>query len=64
MAARAFTAFYLKAGAIIAADAVNRPAEFMMARKLVAAGAKAGVAVLEDAVFDLKSLLSARALAG
>ena len=34
---RSFAVFYLKAGRFIAADTVNRPKEFMFARKLLAA---------------------------
>ena len=59
MAARAFTAFYLRAGMLIAADAVNRPADFMLARKLVSAGAKVGDAPLADAGFELRTLIAA-----
>jgi len=33
---RSFMAFYLRGGRILAADAVNRPAEFMAAKRLVA----------------------------
>jgi 3-phenylpropionate/trans-cinnamate dioxygenase ferredoxin reductase subunit len=54
--ARAFTAFYLKEGALIAADSVNRLADFMLARKLVASGVRAGAAVLADPATELKSL--------
>ncbi len=36
---RSFIAFYLKAGRIIAGDAVNRPKEFMQAKRLVTEGA-------------------------
>jgi 3-phenylpropionate/trans-cinnamate dioxygenase ferredoxin reductase subunit len=59
MAARAFTAYYLKDGTLIAADSVNRPVDFMLARKLVAAGARVDAARLADSTFDLKRLLAA-----
>jgi 3-phenylpropionate/trans-cinnamate dioxygenase ferredoxin reductase subunit len=59
MAARAFTAYYLKAGTLIAADAVNRPAEFMLARKWVSTGLRPDPAQLADAGCDLKRLGSA-----
>ena len=59
MAARAFTAFYLREGTIIAADAVNRPADFMLARKLVTAGARADAALLADPAAELKKLVTA-----
>ena len=59
MASRAFTAFYLKAGVVIAADSVNRPADFMIARKLVTAGVCAGAALLADPATELKRLATA-----
>ena len=59
MAARAFTAFYLRGGLLIAADAVNRPADFMLARKLVAAGVQVAEAPLADASFELRTLITA-----
>ena len=34
-----FCAFYLKNGRLISADAINRPAEFMVAKRLVASRA-------------------------
>jgi 3-phenylpropionate/trans-cinnamate dioxygenase ferredoxin reductase component len=59
MAARSFTAFYLKAGVLIATDSVNRPADFMLARKLVAAGLHIGAAALADSATQLKQLVPA-----
>ncbi|MBB1600534.1 NAD(P)/FAD-dependent oxidoreductase [Variovorax sp. UMC13] len=56
-ASRRFIAFYLQAGRVIAADAVNRPADFMLAKRLVAAGVKAEVAALGDDAVPLKELL-------
>jgi 3-phenylpropionate/trans-cinnamate dioxygenase ferredoxin reductase subunit len=56
MAARSFTAFYLKQGVVIGADAVNRPAEFLLARKWVAVGLRADAARLADPATDLKRL--------
>jgi 3-phenylpropionate/trans-cinnamate dioxygenase ferredoxin reductase subunit len=35
--ARSFVAFYLRQGRLLAADAVNRPADFMVAKRLVSA---------------------------
>lgn len=61
MASRAFTVFYLRQGRVLAADAVNRPAEFMAARKLVADAALAEAAELADPAFDLKGLLRSQA---
>lgn len=59
-AARAFTAFYLRGGVLIAADSVNRPADFMLARKLVAAGLRIDAAALADSDTPLKQLIAAR----
>lgn len=59
MAARAFTAFYLKEGRLIAADAVNRPADFMVAKKLVMAGLHTSADVLADPGVELKKLVAA-----
>ena len=56
MASRAFTAFYLKEGTLIAADSVNRPADFMLARKLVAAAVRVSADVLADPATELKRL--------
>ena len=56
---RSFCAFYLRAGRIVAVDAVNRPGDFMIARKLVATGAAAMNEVLADRGTDLKNLLAA-----
>lgn len=55
-AARNFVIFYLKAGRVIAADAVNRAADFMVAKKLVTANAAPDPAQLADAAVPLKSL--------
>lgn len=59
IAARAFSTFYLKDGAVIAADSVNRPADFMNARKLIATGVRAGAGVLADTTRELKRLVAA-----
>ncbi|NGY05465.1 NAD(P)/FAD-dependent oxidoreductase [Solimonas terrae] len=53
----AFSAFYLKDGVVISADAVNRPQEFMIAKKLVADRVKVDAAQLADEGFVLKTLL-------
>jgi len=57
--ARSFLAFYLRQGVLIAADAVNKPGEFMMARRLVAAGVAPDVAALADEGAPLKAMLPA-----
>lgn len=56
-----FSAFYLKDGVVISADAVNRPQEFMVAKKLVADRIKVDASQLADEGFVLKSLLQATA---
>ncbi|WP_372656669.1 NAD(P)/FAD-dependent oxidoreductase [Hydrogenophaga sp.] len=55
---RSFCAFYLRAGRVIAVDAVNRPADFMLAKKAVAAGACADPQALADTSIALKDLLA------
>jgi 3-phenylpropionate/trans-cinnamate dioxygenase ferredoxin reductase subunit len=56
--ARSFLLFYLRQGVPIAADAVNRAGEFLVARRLVGAGLPADPAALGDASVPLKSLLA------
>jgi 3-phenylpropionate/trans-cinnamate dioxygenase ferredoxin reductase subunit len=58
-ASRAFTAFYLRRGILVASDSVNRPADFVVARKLVSAGLQIGAATLADAATPLKQLVAA-----
>lgn len=53
-----FSAFYLCDGVIISADTVNRPKDFMVAKKLVAARVKAEPATLADESVELKSLIA------
>jgi 3-phenylpropionate/trans-cinnamate dioxygenase ferredoxin reductase subunit len=56
---RSFTAFYLKDERIIAADAVNRPKDFMLAKRLVAARtALTSSAALADDARPLQSFLN------
>jgi 3-phenylpropionate/trans-cinnamate dioxygenase ferredoxin reductase subunit len=57
-AARSFLLFYLRAGLLIAAEAVNRPGEFMMAKRLVAQGARPDAAALADPARPLKDMLT------
>lgn len=54
---RSFTAFYLKEGRLIAADAVSRPQEFMLARQAVSRGARPDPAQLADESVVLKTVL-------
>jgi 3-phenylpropionate/trans-cinnamate dioxygenase ferredoxin reductase component len=56
-----FSAFYLKQGVVISADAVNRPQDFMAARRLVGERAVVPPARLQDEALPLKSLLQAAA---
>jgi 3-phenylpropionate/trans-cinnamate dioxygenase ferredoxin reductase subunit len=57
MAQRSFALFYLKEGRMIACDAVNRPQEFMLAKRLIAAPGAPDVRCLADESVPLKSLL-------
>ena len=56
-AKESFCAFHLRDGVVIAADAVNRAPDFMVAKKLVAERIRASVEQLADESFALKSLL-------
>ncbi len=56
MAANQFAIFYLKAGAVVAADAVNSPKEFMVCKQLI--GKQVDPAKLADPATDLKELLA------
>lgn len=53
-----FSAFYLANGVVIAVDAVNRPQDFMMGKKIVAARLSVEPDVLRDESVALKSLLA------
>jgi len=52
-----FAAFYLRAGDLLAVDAVNSPREFMIGKKLLAAGAPVSPEQLADPAIDLNGLL-------
>jgi 3-phenylpropionate/trans-cinnamate dioxygenase ferredoxin reductase subunit len=54
-----FSLFYLRAGALVATHSVNRPAEHMLSRKLIAARARFNADQLADESFDLKAALAA-----
>jgi 3-phenylpropionate/trans-cinnamate dioxygenase ferredoxin reductase subunit len=54
---RSFSAFYLGNGQLIAADCVTRPADFALAKKLVAARLTLDPAKLADEAVPLKTLL-------
>lgn len=49
-----FTLFYLRDGVVVAAHSVNRPAEHMLARKLIAGRARIPAETLADPAADLK----------
>jgi 3-phenylpropionate/trans-cinnamate dioxygenase ferredoxin reductase component len=61
MEASSFIAFYLKDGRIIAADSVNRPGDFMAAKRLVGERMEITPARLTDESIPLKSLMRAAA---
>ncbi|ACK49431.1 FAD-dependent pyridine nucleotide-disulphide oxidoreductase [Methylocella silvestris BL2] len=56
-----FIAFYLKDGYVIAADAINRPSEFMASKRLIGDRIKASARDLADEQVSLKALLAAAA---
>lgn len=56
---RAITVFYLRDGVVVAADVVNRPADFAAAKKLVSAAAVVDPVLLADTSVPLRTLVSA-----
>lgn len=56
-----FSAFYLKDGKVLAADTVNRPQDFIAAKRLVAEGIAVTAEQLADDSRPLKELLPAPA---
>lgn len=56
-ASGAFSVFYFAAGALVAVDSVNRPADHMLARKLLSASRAVTPEQAADVNFDLKLLL-------
>lgn len=56
---RSFSAFYMKEGRVIAADAVNRPQDFMIAKRLVAQQSMVDPSRLADESQPLKALAGA-----
>ena len=56
---RAFAAFYLGDGHLIAADTISRPQDFMFAKKLVGMRARVDAAKLADESVPLKDLVPA-----
>ena len=55
---RSIAAFYLKEGRLIAVDAVNKPQEFMLGKRLILAGAEPDVGKLADESVSMKEFLS------
>jgi 3-phenylpropionate/trans-cinnamate dioxygenase ferredoxin reductase subunit len=54
---RKFSAFYLKQGKLIAVDALNSPAEFMLSKKLITNGVSPDIDRLADPDISLKEFL-------
>lgn len=54
---RCFSLFYLCRGRLIAADAINRPRDFMAAKRAILDGCRPAPAALADDSVDLKTLL-------
>lgn len=59
MEKRAFAAFYLKAGKLLAVDAVNSPAEFMGGKRLIEHGASVAPEALSDMSKPFKEIMTA-----
>ncbi len=58
-----FIAFYLRDSRVIAADAINRPSEFMASKRLIGDRIRASPAELADEAVSLKALIAAAAAA-
>ena len=58
-ATRAFSVFGFAGGKLVAVESVNKPADHMMARKLIATGAALSPEQAGDADFDLRALAKA-----
>ncbi len=57
MAANRFSLFHFRAGKLVGVDSVNRPADHMLARRLLASGTTLTPEQAQDATFDLKSAM-------
>lgn len=57
MASSRFSLFHFRAGALVGVDSVNKPADHMLARRLLAAQASLTPEQAADATFDLRSVL-------
>jgi 3-phenylpropionate/trans-cinnamate dioxygenase ferredoxin reductase subunit len=54
---RSFAAYYLQGERVLAVDAINRPQEFMLARKALSQGQQFAIDKLADESIDVKNLL-------
>jgi 3-phenylpropionate/trans-cinnamate dioxygenase ferredoxin reductase subunit len=55
---RSFAAFYMREGKLLAVDAVNRPQEFMLGKRLIMQGNQLDPIQLADESLSLKTLLA------
>lgn len=55
---RRFAAFYLKDGKLLSSDAINSPAEFITAKKLIVSGADVDAGALVDTSVAMKDIAS------
>ncbi|HHQ13840.1 MAG TPA: pyridine nucleotide-disulfide oxidoreductase, partial [Chromatiales bacterium] len=55
-ASRSFAVFYMDGTRLVATEAVNRAREFMLSKKLIAAGARLDPAAVADDKLDFKAL--------
>jgi len=53
---RSFSAFYLCGGRLVAADAINRPREFMAAKRAILAGCRPAPAALADESLEMNAV--------
>ncbi len=60
-AERKFAAFYLRAGKLIAVDAINRAPEFLASKKLIIAGASLAPETLRNTSLSMKEIAAAAA---
>ena len=56
---RSFAGFYLQKNRLLAVDAINSPREFMLAKKLIKAGARMDPEAIADTSTNFKSLATA-----
>lgn len=55
---RSFVAWYLKSGLVIAADCINRPGEFMVAKKMISRSITIPIEDLTNDSLDVKALMA------